>query len=421
MLNIERANSTAEARSWHVPHVFKYDIPPPDQCVNVVFLQRVSDDEYNQVVENLEEIDEDWVNTLDVPKPPPRSLNAKRWIRDYWPSSDVILEIAEQAKSSERYDEQSYRCLIFVDSGWEAGNCIAARWESEGDDLKLRAVRVPMNIAKTLLSACDANEGHSLASILGNDTFEDTKVDFYVDATGPSEQHVETPKDVYSLPESMPQDLALSKENLVIVSLRKLSQDEIEDVVRKITQQPEADKAAPSIKIYNGDGSYETRSEILKLFDRIYQNSDEMSRSMPLILIDCLYEGEEGEPQMLLATKSESSSLELTPAKTDKVLRLWLDAKEGALEKVMYNTTEYVDIWDVEKVFDLNVHKSFGEGRRLYIMREYWLKPIERMRGCPVFYLQPFTVEQDRIVRSKLRELSAIEEGQDWGAEWIYQ
>ena len=37
-----------------------------------------------------------------------------------------------------------------------------------------------------------------------------------------------------------------------------------------------------------------------------------------------------------------------------------------------------------------------------------------------MFYLQPFTPEQERIVRSKLRELSDTEEGETWGADWVY-
>lgn len=42
------------------------------------------------------------------------------------------------------------------------------------------------------------------------------------------------------------------------------------------------------------------------------------------------------------------------------------------------------------------------------------------MSGAPVFYLQPFTPQQERILRSKLRELSNTEEGENWGADWIY-
>ena len=42
------------------------------------------------------------------------------------------------------------------------------------------------------------------------------------------------------------------------------------------------------------------------------------------------------------------------------------------------------------------------------------------MRGAPVFYLQPFTVEQERIVRARLREQNDIEVDEDWGKDWAY-
>jgi hypothetical protein len=42
------------------------------------------------------------------------------------------------------------------------------------------------------------------------------------------------------------------------------------------------------------------------------------------------------------------------------------------------------------------------------------------MRGAPVFYLQQFTLEEERIVRSRLRELNDIEVDEDWGQDWSY-
>jgi hypothetical protein len=42
------------------------------------------------------------------------------------------------------------------------------------------------------------------------------------------------------------------------------------------------------------------------------------------------------------------------------------------------------------------------------------------MRGAPVFYLQPFSLEEERNVRTKLRELNDIEQDEDWGKDWIY-
>lgn len=40
--------------------------------------------------------------------------------------------------------------------------------------------------------------------------------------------------------------------------------------------------------------------------------------------------------------------------------------------------------------------------------------------GAPVFYLQPFTSAQERTLRSNLQELSSTEEGENWGADWIF-
>ena len=331
--------------------------------MNVIFLQRVADEEYDQIVDNLRSTNEDWINTLDVSEPPARTLHIKNWIRDYWPSSDVILEIAEHANSSGVH-EASHRSLIFVDSGWEAGNCIAARWEGDGDNSRLNAVRVPMNIAKSLLSACDANEGHTLASILGGEMFEDAKVDFYVDATGPPRKEPEEPAKDYKLPDSILQDLALTKDSLIIVSLKKLSQDDIENVVQKVVGGAEKKDPTPSIKIFNGDGSHISRRDMRNLFYRIHQNSTEANTSMPLFLVDYLLEQENGTPQLLLARQSRSGrqqTLGLIPAKIEKVLRLWYDATKGRLEEDLEETEEFVDIWNAEYIFDLDVHKNFGK------------------------------------------------------------
>lgn len=329
-----------------------------------MFLQRVSDEQCSQIVENLGEVDEDWIETLDVPKPPPRTLQIKKWIRDYWPSSDVILAIARDAYSNETYPPETIQSLIFVDSLWEAGVCIAARREGEADNQRLNAVRVRMNIAKTLLSACDANKGHTLASILGSEMFNETKVDLYVDAT-PSLQDASTISgEEYALPQPLPHDLALSKEEIVIVSLRMLEPDGIEDMIRKIVQGNGNDNPPPPIKVFNVQGSYITRREIRKMFNRIQHNSDEANGDMPLFLVDELLESESGQPQLLSASPSSEwrqQTIRIMPIKTEKLISLWNDAAAGVLEEDFTETEEYADIWNAEYVFDLDVHKDFGK------------------------------------------------------------
>ena len=42
------------------------------------------------------------------------------------------------------------------------------------------------------------------------------------------------------------------------------------------------------------------------------------------------------------------------------------------------------------------------------------------MSGAPVFFLQPFTQDEERTIRANLSEKSDIEQEEDWGADWIY-
>lgn len=48
------------------------------------------------------------------------------------------------------------------------------------------------------------------------------------------------------------------------------------------------------------------------------------------------------------------------------------------------------------------------------------MRADDELRGAPVFYLHPFTLEQERIIRSRLRELNDIEQDEDWGRDWSY-
>jgi hypothetical protein len=353
-----------QAESWHVPYISKYDAQAPSDCLNVVFLQRVSDEEHTQITDSLKEVDEDWLSTLDVPPPRSRTLVVKKWIRDYWPSSDVILEIARHAYANDGHQEKSYRSLIFVDSGWEAGNVIAARWEGDGDHARLNAVRIRMNIAKSLLSVCDLNEGYTLVKLLGDEAFEDTKVDFYIDATLPSKDDSISPAEEYKIPECLPQHIVLSKTEVVIISLRHLEQAEVEDLIRAILNGYNGEDTAPPIKIHDWHGSYTTRIDIRKLLYLIEQNSSEPDRDMPLFLVDALLEGPCGKPQVISASNSthwRQQTVQIMPVNTEKVLSLWKEATQGSLEECLTETEEYGDIWNAEYVFDLDVHKNFGK------------------------------------------------------------
>ena len=350
-----------QGRSWHIPYISKTQTKPPDQFVHVLFLQRVADEEYNQIVENLRATDEDWINSLDVPRPPSRKLEMKKWVRDWWPSTGVILKIAEHAYSSESYSKISYRSFILVDSGWEAGNVIAAHWESDGNDSRLSAVRVPMNIAETLLSACDVNEGCTLGQVLGSEGYEDAKVDFYADTTGVTEPEAADPIENYELPQSLPQDLALSKRELIIVSLRTLKQSEIEDLVRDIVNGYKGEEEAPSIKILNWHETSPSRIDIRHIFYRIQHNSSKNDRDMPLVFVDTLLEGDDGRPQLMWAITGRQQSFQMFPIIIENLIKLWKDATQGIIEGNLEESEEYVDIWNGEYVYDLEIHKNFGE------------------------------------------------------------
>ena len=303
--------------------------------------------------------------TLDVPKPRSRTLVVKKWIRDFWPRSEVILEIARHAY---RGEDKSYRSLIFVDSGWEAGNVIAARWEGEGDNSRLNAVRVRMNIAEPLLSVCDLNEGCTLAQVLGNEAFEDAKVDFYIDATPQLQDDTKSPEQDYEIPEFLPHDIVLSKTEVHIISLKHLGQSEIEGLIRGIINGHESKDPAPPMKIHNWHGSYIKRTKIHKLYRCIQQKSSETDRNMPLFLVDMLLEGPDGKPQLISASDStdwREKTVQIMPLKTEKLLSLWQEATQGLLEDCFTETEDYADVWNAEYVYDLDVHRNFGKRESL--------------------------------------------------------
>ena len=134
----------------------------------MIFLQRLSDGEQEQTLQNLRDVSREWSSQFDGERPEPRNLLSRNWTHDYWPSSDVILEIARDGRSTDGYYAKSYRSLIFVDSGWEAATVIAAHWESSSEGGEhLSTARVPMDTANLLLPACDTRRDFTLADHLG--------------------------------------------------------------------------------------------------------------------------------------------------------------------------------------------------------------------------------------------------------------
>lgn len=96
------------------------------------------------------------------------------WIRDHWPSTDAILEIAGSVKG--------YKSFIIIELGWENATVIAARWSNDADGhAHLQAVRVAMDIANVLLTLLDTGKISGFAEALGEATMEEFKIDFYKD------------------------------------------------------------------------------------------------------------------------------------------------------------------------------------------------------------------------------------------------
>lgn len=353
-------------RSWHIPYVSKYQRLKPDEHLYVAFLQWLSQEEREQVVRSLETVDNDEASRFDVPTPTPRRLVPRPWIRDYWPSSNAILEIGKHANVKERDDEYAYRSIIFIDSGWEAGNVIAAHWEGPEGAQQFNAVRVPMSLANSLLNACDEHEGYTLSRALGYEIFEEAKVDFYK-ALPPKlpEPPVETGKS-FAWPEGLPRNLRLPKDRPYIVTFRELSQSQEDTLRRTIAGSDKAARLRSSaFDIYHCKGSGSSRRAIYHIFKHIYNSSPESDRNMAVFFIDDVLKEANDAPQLLAVIqhrpeldRPEHHRVSTAPIQTENFLPLWKASAasensedlegEGVLEK-------YGDIWRKEDVHDLEL------------------------------------------------------------------
>lgn len=223
-----------------------------------------------------------------------------------------------------------------------------------------------MNIAKTLLAVCDANEGYDLAHVLGSEVFEESKVDFYVDRTQ-SNERPKAPVQQYALPDFLPDNLSLSKEQPFILSLRTLDQQQIDQLLGNILCGNQDDKQMDSVKMINWQGPYPTRTDIHRIYCRIRENTAEESQDMPLFLVDALLEGKDGQPQLLMARQASNrgqQAIQVIPIHTGPFLEFWQLASQGSVEENTQETDKYADIWSSEYTFDSSVHKSFGKYRK---------------------------------------------------------
>ena len=354
------------ARSWHIPTIDSRD--DAQDVINVVFLQRLDEEVRTQMVQNLSEVDEDWANTLDMQVPSPRRVVPKAWIRDYWPSSDVILEIARAAYFPQH--GPIFRNLIFCDSGWEAANVIAARWEELDGKLQLNAARVPMSVANVLLTICDLKEGYTLAHVLGSENFEDAKVDFYKDATQQRTNDGDDDDDGqrasgYSWPTFLPADLALSKSEPVIVSLQSLHEDEYTTVLKDIINGDQNENKFDKIGIHNWVDGQATKADLYHIFWRLYENTAEADQDMCALFLDNAPLGVDDRPEVLAATRVSHGSaarntkgVQTVPIALPNLLAAWKAASSGAEYR---EWRLYGDMFRKENLFDMSLELDFSK------------------------------------------------------------
>lgn len=321
-----------------------------------------------QVLSNIRNTDDSWTAALDVPVAEPRTLEGKPWIRDYWPGSDVILKLAEHASTPD-YHGIVYSSYVFVDSGWEAGNVIAARWEGSGEARRLAAVRVPMNIANLLLTTCDTNEGYTLSRALGNERYEDAKVDFYKDSiTTPT--LLDRKNKLFTWPDFLPEDLKIPTDQLYIISLRSLTDSEIQQLRTSIAGGEQAAEDASTIPtIYNWEGDLPTRTDVRHIFRQIYNNSPAEDQNRLVFFVDNILQGPSQEPQIIVALQfrpNNDDTVKVAPVSTENVMQVWRELNEGkGGERLM---EIHSDIWSAEVVEDLR-EKRFAFPGQLIVLK----------------------------------------------------
>ncbi|KAK5174215.1 uncharacterized protein LTR77_001295 [Saxophila tyrrhenica] len=391
--------------SWHLPCIPKHRRLNPDEHLYILFLQRMSVDEKEQVMKSLEEVDSSQVHSFDRTTAAPRQLDSKRWIRDYFPSSNAILEIARHANAESGYREFSYPSLILVDSGWEASTVIAARWELVAGESKLKfnAARVPMNVANVLLSTCDANEGLTLAQALGDDVYEETKVDFYEDARATSLAAPSRFGRPFVWEEHFEDDYGFGSDAPPIVSLRRLSNTERETLKKTVLAgQNDTNAKLEDLRIYQWKGPGSSRRAIYHIFKHIF---DKWNGVTDMFFVDDVLEGENHEPQIMAAMNTDipnTDSIKMAPIPTTSVLPFWTGSGSGKYGEDLLE--KYGDIWRKEVVVDLEPGPFNFSG----------------VDVCPVFFLEPFTADQERRVRTSLSTLDHVEQGEDWGNEYCF-
>ncbi|KAK4545994.1 hypothetical protein LTR36_002558 [Oleoguttula mirabilis] len=337
------------------------------------------------------------------------------WIRDWWPSSDVILEMC--ALRTNR-DGHEYKSFILVDSGWDAATVIAAHWFFDNDRKPhFAAARVPTILANLLLTLLDRGAVGSFAEALGEDGYEDAKVDFYRDLSPSRDASAAPVTAPYEPPSFLPKNAKLSNSKLIIVALRQLSESTVLALKAAIVGGDGADgkPQQPELEIINWQGKPIRRPELAELYRWMDHNTTRDERQEYAFFVDNVLGTANSCPQILAATRKVhgqnivvDDQLSLLPVATNKTLKLWraavgYDSTVVTTEVDQETEMECGNIWRREVAVDGAKSIDF-----------------EEIECCPVFFLRPFAPQEELQIRANLSKKSAAEEGEDWGKEYLY-
>ena len=367
-------------QSWHISYIDKYRAPNPDTILNVVYLQRMSDSERQKVEQALNSIDQNAINQLSFPQTAaPRELRFRKWIRDNPCSPSATFEIAKDAYHKQYNSDESYRSIIFVDSGWVQGSVIAAHWHQDGESTqaKLHAARVPAGVANVLLTSCDQNNGITLPQGLGENAFKDAQVNFYKDLPPTEEGDAVSETSEHTWPSHLPDTLCLAKSSPAIVSLRSLDDRTIRRLTREINGTLDENKT--DIRIYNWGGPEPTERLLIRdIYNQMQRRTPEADQQMYAFFIDYMLQGENGEPQILAVhriPRDPGVGVEVLPLSAPSFMTAWKKAAQG---EELDQDADIIDIWKKEHVDRLDTATS-GKPISSLVKHGY---PADRAREC---------------------------------------
>ncbi|KAK5130018.1 hypothetical protein LTR08_002534 [Meristemomyces frigidus] len=409
--------------SSHIPTLTTHDQRPPSEALHIIFLQRLPEATRTEILNSLRTNDPEtvaWSKQFAPDNTPqPRALIPMPWIRDWWATSPVILEICAQGQRNNRFPPgHEYTSFVLVDSGWDAGTVIAAHWtagtegvgDGEGLAARLEAVRVPVGIANMLLTLLDKGSVRDFADVLGEEAYEDAKVDFYQDLPVREAGLAAGPEKAYQPPSFLPKDLCSSASTLYVLSLVELEPSAVSALKAEILHGDGTTDERPDVRIIPWQGPMPTRSDLAIIFDWIMANSSPSMSHSCAFFVDYMLQRPDGRPQIIASyyTRGHRADVpdqaRLVPVDAECVIEYWRAACTHAAENEI-NFDLDGDIWRKEVVVDIGKELGFGNGR---------------IECCPVFFLRRFTLDEERRIRTALSRYEDWEANDAGGKEFFY-